>query len=128
MYSPHNYSSSNGGVASFADYAAFKTALDSAWGYIITEGRAYTAPVWIGEFGTDHTTPNATWWPWIQQYITENDLDWSVWALNGTRGSGYGRTFGADETFGALDDQWTAPATDTCTSALQALMLATLGP
>ncbi len=32
VYSPHNYAASNGGAASFADYAAFKAAMDSAWG------------------------------------------------------------------------------------------------
>jgi endoglucanase len=128
VYSPHNYTSSNGGVASFASYDAFKAALDSAWGYIVTEGHPYTAPLWLGEFGTDHTTPNPTWWPWIQQYMAEKDLDWAVWAVNGTQGAGYGRTFGADETFGVLNPQWTGPASDSYLSALRALMPKTLGP
>ena len=77
VYSPHNYNSSNGGVSSFADYTAFAAALDSAWGYIVSEGHPYTAPLWLGEFGTNHTTPDATWWPWIQEYMTDEDLDWS---------------------------------------------------
>ena len=128
LYSPHNYASTNGGVASFADYDAFKTALDSAWGYIVNEGHPYTAPLWLGEFGTNHTSPSAIWWPWIQRYMAEKDLDWSVWALNGTQGAGYGRSFGAEETFGVLNAQWTGSASDSYTSALQALMPATLVP
>jgi endoglucanase len=128
VYSPHNYSSSNGGVASFADYNAFKAAMDAAWGFILTENQAYTAPLWLGEFGTNHTTPSATWWPWIRQYISDNDLDWAVWALNGTQGSGYSRTFGAQETFGVLNIEWNGAATDSFLSDLQAMMPARLGP
>lgn len=128
VYSAHNYASTNGGVGSFASYDAFKAALDTAWGYTISDGHPYTAPLWVGEFGTDHTTPNATWWPWIQQYIREKDLDWSAWALNGTQGSGYARSFGAVETFGVLNAQWTASAAEGYTSALQALIPATSGP
>ncbi|HEY3594565.1 MAG TPA: glycoside hydrolase family 5 protein [Polyangiaceae bacterium] len=128
VYSPHNYSSTNGGVASFASYDAFKSALDSAWGYIVTEGQPYTAPVWLGEFGTNHTSPSPVWWPWIEQYVTEKDLDWCFWALNGTQGSGYGRTFGAVETFGVLNAQWTDTASPSFLGALQALAPATMGP
>ena len=128
VYSAHNYSSSNGGVASFATYAAFKAALDSAWGFVVTPGDVYTAPLWVGEFGTDHTTPSAVWWPWIQQYLTDNDFDWCYWAINGTQGSGYGRTFGAEETFGVLDPTWTAPASSDFLATLQALAPAVLTP
>jgi endoglucanase len=128
VYSPHNYSSTNGGVASFATYADFKAALDSAWGYAITSGQAYTAPLWVGEFGTNHTTPDPIWWPWIQQYLTDNDLDWCYWAVNGTEGSGYGRSFGAEETFGVLDTTWSAPASTGFLSSLQALAPAALTP
>jgi endoglucanase len=145
VYSPHNYAGSNGGAASFANYAAFKAALDSAWGYLITENQAYTAPVWVGEFGADNTSPdstssdldggtdggtnpNASWWVWIRQYLADNDLDWAVWALNGTEGPGYGRTFGAQETFGVVETDWITPAPQPFISALQALQPATILP
>jgi endoglucanase len=141
VYSPHDYSSTNGGAASFADYNAFKAAMDSAWGYIVTPGQTYTAPLWVGEFGTNHNTatidagpldasPSAStaWWGWIRQYVAEKDLDWSIWALNGTQGSGYGRTFGAEETFGVLNTGWNAPAPAAFISALQAIQPATQGP
>ncbi|HZU81469.1 MAG TPA: cellulase family glycosylhydrolase [Polyangiaceae bacterium] len=141
VYSPHNYSSSNGGAASFADYDAFKAAIDSAWGYLLTEGQPYTAPVWLGEFGANNTSPDSTpndtdaaptagarWWIWIRQYMTEKDVDWAVWALNGTQGRGYGRTFGAAEGFGVLSVDWNSPAPQPFLTALQALQPATLGP
>jgi len=128
VYSPHNYSSTNGGIDSFATYAAFKAALDSGWGYIVNQGQAYTAPLWVAEFGTNQTAPSPVWWPWFQQYLTEGDLDWCIWAVNGTQGSGYGRTFGAVETFGVLDLNWAAPASETFLIDLQALMPAALAP
>jgi endoglucanase len=141
VYSPHDYASTNGGAASFADYNAFKAAMDSAWGYIDNPGHAYTAPLWVGEFGTNHnavdidaagpdasTDPSARWWAWIRQYLADNDIDWAVWALNGTQGSGYGRTFGAVETYGVLNTAWSAPAPAPFVHALQALQPATQGP
>lgn len=141
VYSPHNYASSNGGAASFADYAAFKTAIDSAWGYLVTPGQPYTAPVWVGEFGANQTSPdddaadlatltdpNAKWWIWIRQYLADNDFDWAVWALNGTQGAGYGRTFGAAEGYGVLATDWSTPAPQPFISALQALEAPTQGP
>ena len=141
VYSPHNYAGSNGGAGSFANYAAFKAALDSAWGYLITENQPYTAPVWVGEFGANNTSPNSTssdldgatdanaeWWVWIRQYLADNDFDWAVWALNGTEGPGYGRTFGAQETFGVVETDWVTPAPQPFISALQALQPATILP
>ncbi len=141
VYSPHNYSSTNGGAASFADYAAFKTAMDSAWGYIVTPGQAYTAPLWVGEFGASHASvdidaaasdaavsSNDLWWSWIRRYLAENDIDWAVWALNGTQGRGYGRAFGAEESFGVLNTMWNGPAPAPYIGALQALQPATQGP
>jgi endoglucanase len=141
VYSPHNYSSTNGGAASFADYPAFKAAMDAAWGYLVTTGQPFTAPVWVGEFGTNHNSasgeagaldasasPGAAWWGWIRQYLADKDLDWSVWALNGTQGKGYGRTFGNEETFGVLNADWNAPAPAPYIAALQAIQAATQGP
>jgi endoglucanase len=141
VYSPHNYASSNGGAASFADYAAFKAAMDSSWGYIVTAGQPYTAPLWVGEFGANHAIasiqagaldaapdPNTAWWAWIRQYLADSDLDWAVWALNGTQGSGYGRTFGAVETYGVLNAGWDGAAPQPFIAALQALQAPTQGP
>jgi endoglucanase len=141
VYSPHNYAGSNGGAASFADYAAFKGVMDQNWGFILTPNMPYTAPLWVGEFGASNaspdttsadlpslTDPNAKWWVYIRQYIADNDLDWAVWSLNGTQGRGYGRTFGAQETFAVLMPDWTTPAPAPYLQALQALQAATSGP
>ncbi len=141
VYSPHNYAGSNGGAASFANYAAFKGAMDSSWGYLIKPGYGFTAPVWVGEFGANNASPDTDagdlatvtdpagqWWIWIRQYMADNDFDWAVWALNGTQGRGYGRTFGGQETFGVLEPDWVTPAPGPFIAALQQLQAPTQGP
>ena len=94
--------------------------LNQSWGYILTPDQPYTAPVWVGEFGTCHTQssclessspgPYGFWFESLLRYFSQYDLDWSYWALNGTAATGTSRHFGAEETFGILDPYWNAPA------------------
>lgn len=88
VYSPHDYSWSQ---PSMQSYSQLRTYLDSMWGYLLTENQTYTAPLWIGEFGTD-TSDN--WWAWFRQYIQERQLSWSYWALDGEKYVGVDETFG----------------------------------
>ncbi len=37
------------------DYDTFSAGLDSSWGYILNDTKV-TAPLWLGEFGTCHTS------------------------------------------------------------------------
>jgi endoglucanase len=137
VYAPHNYASTNGGVASFADYDAFKAAMNTGWGFIVTPGQSYTAPLFLSEFGTNHNNvgkndpsvdDGARWWAYIRRYLTEADIDWAVWALNGTQGAGYGRTYDAEETFGVLNVTWDGPGPAPYLTDLAALQAATSGP
>jgi endoglucanase len=60
------------------------------WGYLYTDD---TAPVWVGEFGTDNssadidaTTPGSQgqWFESLVAYLTANpSMGWTYWALNG---------------------------------------------
>ena len=60
------------------------------WGYIYTQG---TAPVWVGEFGTDNTASDVEsssagsqgqWFQSLVSYIAGNQwMGWTYWALNG---------------------------------------------
>ncbi len=132
-YSAHDYVFSH---APYATYAEMKTDLGDAWGYILTQNQPFTAPVWVGEFGTDHSSPsnvNGTtgagfWFENLREYLTEADIDWSYWAINGTEASGYSRTLGAEETYGVLDTSWSAPSLVDLVSALQSIQPATQGP
>lgn len=37
-----------------SSYALFKRSMDLEWGHILEEGKSYTAPLLLGEFGDDH--------------------------------------------------------------------------
>jgi endoglucanase len=60
------------------------------WGYIYADG---TAPIWVGEFGTDNTASDiesttagsqGQWFESLVAYLTANKwMGWTYWALNG---------------------------------------------
>lgn len=97
-----------------SDYEGLKAALDRQWGYIKTEGKRYTAPVWVGEFGTWHDPKMGTlrtgWFPALLRYLEERDLDFSYWRGDGTESRGATRVFGAEAGFGLLNTTWDGPA------------------
>ena len=135
VYSPHDYPFDHSNYASAADLAA---QYDPAWGYIVTPGQPYTAPIWLGEFGNCHTASlcvtdtaagsSGLWFAGIRQYIQQKGISWSWWAINGTQTTGAGRTYGGEEIYGVLNPFWNAPAlpnefnpTDNVADALQTI-------
>jgi endoglucanase len=133
VYAAHDYAWFHNNLSTYAD---LKTALGDAWGYLLVQNKPYTAPVWVSEFGTCHTdstcvsaaTGSGFWFVGFRQYLTEADIDWAYWALNGTQAKGTGRTFGAEDTYGVLDTSWSGPAMAELLDALKALEPATQGP
>lgn len=53
--------------------------LDRKWAFVLQEGYPYTAPVWMGEFGTG---TRGSYWVSVVQYLSQRDLDWAYWPLN----------------------------------------------
>ncbi|RDW89761.1 hypothetical protein BP6252_01793 [Coleophoma cylindrospora] len=88
----------------------FNTYLDEKVGYLLEEGKPYTGPVWMGEFGWSQVPQNDTteevYKTCLIEWMSNNDMDWSLWAL---QGSYYFRTkeVDMDETFGILNHNWT---------------------
>ncbi|HEX4165842.1 MAG TPA: cellulase family glycosylhydrolase [Bryobacteraceae bacterium] len=118
VYSAHDYPFDHNGLASASD---LENSLNQQWGYLVTPGQPYTAPVWLGEFGNCHTASTCItdvpsspsggfWFASLREYLAKYDIDWSWWALNGTETTGNGRTFGAEESYGLLNPYWNAPA------------------
>ncbi len=118
VYEAHDYSNYQ---SNYSTYAEFTQQVNSAWGYIMTAGQSYTAPVWLGEFGTCHTSVSGClantssgsmgfWFSSLLQYVSQNDVDWTYWALNGTEATGSSRVYGSEETYGVFDPYWNAPA------------------
>src|SRR5260370_22704435 len=128
VYSAHDYSWYHNGLSS---YSQLQQQLDQAWGYLLAPGQIYTAPVWVGEYGTCHTssvclqdsTPGSQgfWFSNFLLYLKQRDIDWNYWALNGTQAKGTSRTFGAEETYGVFDISWLSPAGPPAVRLLQTL-------
>ncbi|MBV9085651.1 MAG: cellulase family glycosylhydrolase, partial [Acidobacteriaceae bacterium] len=117
VYSAHDYPWDHNGITTEQQLFA---QLDQKWGFVTAPGQPYTAPIWIGEFGTCHDQPscltssspgtNGFWFQGFRDYLDRRDFDWAYWALNGTQARGTGRTFGYEESYGVLDPYWNAPA------------------
>ncbi len=146
VYSPHDYAFYHNGLTG---ESALATDLNTEWGYIITPGQSYTAPLWLGEFGNCHTASTCItdttssdgsgglWFASMRQYLSQNDIGWSYWELAGTESTGNTRTFGSEETYGVLNPYWNAPAipnelnpppTLNTLGALQTIMQPNQGP
>lgn len=115
------------------DFASVDAALGDAWGFLLTQGKPFTAPVWVSEFGTCNTaascvssdTDNGLWFQSFSRYLTNADIDWAYWALNGTQSTGEGRTYGDVESYGLLNTSYSAAALPELLTALKALQPAT---
>jgi endoglucanase len=93
VYSAHDYGP-NLFVQTWFNSSTTSASLDAVWakywGYIYTSG---TAPLWVGEFGTDNTAADVSssaagsqgqWFSSLVSYIKSNPaMGWTYWALNG---------------------------------------------
>ncbi len=93
VYSAHDYGPSLFQQAWF-NSATTSSSLDAVWnkywGYIYAQG---SAPVWVGEFGTDNTASDVEssaagsqgqWFESLVSYLSSNPwMGWTYWALNG---------------------------------------------
>jgi len=135
VYEAHDYSFFHN--PQVKSYDELRTVLGDNWGFILTQGKNFTAPVWVGEFGTCHNDPSCLSGPpgtggfWFQSFITylnQSDIDWSWWALDGTESTGTGRVWGREETYGVLNMAWNAPASEPLLKILQSIQKPTQGP
>jgi hypothetical protein len=127
VYAAHNYGYLGpqlvGQTYGDMDYKTFTDLITAEWGYVITPNQAYTAPVWVSEFGEQPNPENKQWFKNITRYLAENDFDFAYWALNsGPKASG------AIEIYTLLADNWTEPLTDWRLDLLKPLMQAHQGP
>ena len=96
VYSFHYYSWQPD-VARMDSYENLRDDLDKNIGFIIQEGQKYTAPLWLGEFGT---ADNSNYWKYLIQYLGERpQISWAYWAYNG-----YQHTPEDNESFGILNN------------------------
>ncbi len=93
VYSAHDYGPSlfqQTWFNSSTTPASLDAVWNGNWGYLYSQG---TAPVWVGEFGTDNTASDVQstaagsqgqWFSSLVSYIASNRwMGWTYWALNG---------------------------------------------
>lgn len=105
--------------------------LDSHWGFVTEEGREYTAPLIMGEFGYLN---HGIYWQMFTRYIAERDYDFAYWAINGQKYSegwidpitGLWNEFDEplwfNETFGILESDYSTVSAAWRVRDLQAMM------
>ena len=80
VYSFHYYSWQPD-VARTSSYEELRDDLDAHVAFMLEEGHDYTAPLWLGEFGT---SDQSDYWKYLIQYLGERpQIGWSYWAYNG---------------------------------------------
>ena len=112
----HSYYWSYPGVSAQCD--AYEAALGLDAGFLLEQGKPYTGPLWLSEFGFAQFGPSGfdpvgqvkhqfeeAYRGCLIGYLEGNDADWAVWAL---QGSYYIREggFEVDEGYGMLDKEW----------------------
>ena len=115
--------------------AAYLEQMHRAGGYLLSER---IAPLWIGEFGIGTGSLagfSGVWWNNFEAWLTENDVDWCWWALNGTQPRGtvpvVGRHrshWGDGEGFGLLAPDWRGVANPQVLDILRAMIPPRTGP
>jgi endoglucanase len=106
VYSAHDYGP-NLYAQPWFNSSTTEASLDAIWnkfwGYVSSDG---TAPVWLGEFGTDNNASDientaagsqGQWFESLISYLQANPaIGWTYWALNG------------EDSYGLLDDNYDA--------------------
>ena len=78
VYSGHVYAEFGVGIISEIPYEEFEYAMNALQTFVEKAGHEYSAPFWMGEFGTGSDNDN---WLKIVRFIKEHDLDWGYWCL-----------------------------------------------
>jgi len=126
VYSPHDYQWFHGVIESEQQLAA---ELGSTWGFLIVEDQPWTAPVWVGEFGTcsiaaECVEPHGVqgwWFSALIAYLNAGDIDFAYWPVNGTMARAEDREYGAVDWYGILDETWLQPSLPELLDALQGI-------
>ena len=78
MYQGHIYASVP--VISDLPYENYDPTLRFMQTFVMEPGHNYSAPFWMGEFGTSTDSDN---YKKIYRFIKEHDLDWAYWCIDG---------------------------------------------
>ena len=98
MYTGHTYPSN-------LPWYLYHAAMTFTQLFIDNPGHPYSAPFWMGEFGTG--TRNSENWQNILRLLEENDLDFAYWSVDGYKYPGRGGDFGLlEDDFQTVRAEW----------------------
>lgn len=119
------------------------TVYDSVWGlaagYLLEDGEAFTGPLWLSEFGvaqaelasdplgTIYEGNEQQYLKCVHDYMTSNDADWAVWAMQGSYYVRNGQV-NLDEGYGLLNTNWTDWRNPLFKTVLAGMLEVTQGP
>jgi len=77
----------------YGSYEAFAGEVDSRWGFLVKDSEhvVEAVPVWLGEFGT---STDSRWWRYVLRYISERQVGWAYWSINGEKTNNQSEIFG----------------------------------
>jgi hypothetical protein len=93
---------------SVTDCNNYRSEMGRKAGYLLSQNRAYTGPLWLSEFGYSQASQSAEERSYITclvGYLESNDAEWAYWALQGSYYIRNGR-INLDESFGLLNYNW----------------------
>lgn len=129
VYSLHDYSWFHASGQSQVEYAR---KMQASSGSLLS---SQTAPVWIGEFGTDNGGNLGGWFARFLAWASQTDADWCWWQLDGTNVAGTDpqtgvrkATLGTRASFGLFNPAWNGTSNPALLKALQAIQAPTTGP
>ncbi|KAK9781859.1 putative Glycoside hydrolase family 5 domain-containing protein [Seiridium cardinale] len=104
-------------------------------GFVLEQGKPYTAPLLLSEFGVDLSTgPNdgltddgKNFYDCIKTYMTGNDMDWALWGIQGTYYARGGAT-DVEETWGFMNKDWSGRRNEDFFTSMADLFKVTQGP
>jgi endoglucanase len=113
----HTYTFSPAYIGTFGNCDAWKSAVGLSTGFLLTQNRPYTGPLWLSEFGVQMSgaggsdanhglsDKDAGYLNCLIGYMSGNDGDWALWAV---QGSYYVRdgNVDSDENWGLLTSDW----------------------
>ncbi|KAF2121229.1 glycoside hydrolase family 5 protein [Lophiotrema nucula] len=114
----HQYTFSPPWIASFKSCSVWKGIVGGVSGFLLQRNSAWTGPLWLSEFGFGMTggppersgigsEDDYNYLKCIVEYVTSNDGDWSLWAIQGNYYVRDGE-INKDEPWGLVNSDWTA--------------------